>query len=126
MTSYTLLKITHVSCVVVSGFLFTYRFVQLNRHPDKPLATPLKVLPHINDTVLLIAAIGMLILIGASPLQRPWLIAKIVALLGYISLGALCLRAMPGSRRQTSMFVVAITVFGYIVWVATSKQVLPG
>lgn len=125
MTPYELLKLTHVCCVVISGILFSYRYMMLNRYPNRPLATPLKVLPHINDTVLLAAAIGMLVLVNMNPLEVPWLLAKITALFGYIFLGAFCLRATPGSRRQLIFFVAAVAVFVYIVWVALSKQAFP-
>ena len=125
MTLYDLLKLGHISAVVVSGSLFAYRYVRLNLHPDQPLARPLKVLPHINDTVLLACAIGMLSLLGLNPLTLPWLTAKILALLVYIVIGAICMRSPPGSRRQTVSFVAAISVFAYILLVGLGKQVIP-
>jgi len=125
MTSYEILKLVHVSCVVISGSLFVYRYARLRTHPEQPLAKALKVLPHVNDTVLLSCAIGMLILIGVNPFTTPWLLAKIVALLVYIVLGAICMRTAPGSRRQMVSFVAAISVFTYILLVALSKQVIP-
>ena len=125
MTFYNLLKLGHIACVVISGSLFVYRYARLRMHPDQPLAKALKVLPHINDTVLLSCAIGMLSLIGLNPFTTPWLLAKIVALLVYIVLGAICMRSLPGSRRQAVSFVAAISVFAYILLVGMSKQVIP-
>jgi uncharacterized membrane protein SirB2 len=94
-------------------------------HPDQPLPKALKVLPHINDTVLLACAIGMLSLIDLNPFRTPWLLAKIVALVLYIVLGINCMRSLPGSRRQSISFVAAISVFAYIVLVGLSKQAIP-
>jgi uncharacterized membrane protein SirB2 len=125
MTFYNLLKLGHIACVVISGSLFIYRYARLSLQPDRPLPKALKVLPHVNDTVLLSCAIGMLILIGLNPFSTPWLLAKIVALLVYIVLGAICMRSSPGSRRQTVSFVAAISVFAYILSVGLSKQVIP-
>ncbi len=125
MTLYDALKLVHVSCVVISGSLFVYRYARLGLHPDQALPKALKVLPHINDTVLLSCAIGMLVLIGLNPFTTPWLLAKIVALLVYIVLGAICMRSLPGSRRQSLSFVAAISVFAYILLVGLNKQVLP-
>ncbi len=125
MTFYNLLKLGHVACVVISGSLFIYRYARLSLRPGQPLPKALKVLPHVNDTVLLSCAIGMLILLGLNPFSTPWLLAKIVALLVYIVLGAICMRSLPGSRRQTVSFVAAISVFAYILSVGLSKQVLP-
>ena len=125
MTFYYMLKLTHVACVVISGSLFIYRYARLSMRPNQPLAKALKVLPHINDTVLLVSAIGMLSLIGLNPFTTPWLMAKILALLVYITLGAICMRSLPGSKRQTVSFVGAISVFAYILLVGLSKQVYP-
>lgn len=124
MTSYEILKLAHITCVAISGSLFIYRFARLRVRPEQPLAKALKILPHINDTVLLACAIGMLVLIGLNPLTTPWLLAKIVALIAYILLGAICMRSLPGSRRQAISFIAAISVFAYILFVALSKQVL--
>jgi uncharacterized membrane protein SirB2 len=115
----------HVTCVVISGTLFIYRYARLRIYPDQPLPKAFKVLPHVNDTVLLSCAIGMLFLIGVNPFTTPWLLAKIVALLVYIVLGAICMRSPPGSRRQMISFVAAISVFAYILLVALSKQLIP-
>ncbi|MCH7981988.1 MAG: SirB2 family protein [Proteobacteria bacterium] len=125
MTFYNLLKLGHVACVVISGSLFIYRYARLSLRPGRPLPKALKVLPHVNDTVLLSCAIGMLILLGLNPFSTPWLLAKIVALLVYIVLGAICMRSLPGSRRQTVSFVAAISVFAYILSVGLSKQLIP-
>jgi uncharacterized membrane protein SirB2 len=125
MTVYYMLKLAHVASVVISGSLFVYRYARLSMHPDQPLPKALKVLPHINDTVLLSCAIGMLGLIGLNPFTTPWLLAKIVALFIYVALGTVCMRSPPGSRRQTVSFVAAISVFAYIVLVGLSKQAIP-
>jgi uncharacterized membrane protein SirB2 len=125
MTVYYILNLAHVAAVVISGSLFVYRYARLSMHPDQPLPKALKVLPHINDTVLLSCAIGMLALIGLNPFTTPWLLAKIVALLVYVALGTVCMRSLPGSRRQAISFVAAISVFAYIVFVGLSKQVIP-
>ena len=125
MTFYEMLKLAHVACVVISGSLFIYRYARLRLHPDQPLPKALKVLPHINDTLLLAFAIGMLSLIGLNPFTTPWLLAKIAALLIYIVLGTICMRSPPGSKSQAGSFVAAISVFAYIVLVGLSRQVFP-
>ncbi len=125
MTLYDTLKLAHVSCALISGSLFVFRYVRLVLRPDQALPKALKVLPHINDTVLLSCAIGMLTLIGLNPFTTPWLLAKIIALLVYIVLGAICMRSRPGSRRQNVSFAAAISVFAYILFVGLNKQVMP-
>lgn len=126
MTAYNFLKFAHISFVAISGSLFVYRYLLLNLRAERPLPRALKVLPHVNDSLLLACAIGMLFISQMNPFATPWLLAKIVALLIYIGLGAMCMRATPGSRRQTVSFVVSIAVFGYILLVAVTKQAILG
>jgi len=125
MTLYDLLKLAHVTCVVISGSLFIYRFARMNTRPDQPPPKTLKVVPHINDTILLGCALGMLYVAGINPFTMPWLFAKILALLAYIIIGAICMRSIPGSKQQTVSFVAAISIFAYILLVGLSKQVMP-
>lgn len=125
MTTYASLKYLHVACVFVSISLFVFRFVYLYRVSGKALARALKVLPHVVDTLLLSAAIGMLWVLRINPFDVNWLLAKIVALLAYIFFGALCLRSIPGSRRQLLFFVLAFASVSYIVIVALSKTPVP-
>ena len=125
MTLYDLLKLAHVSSVVISGSLFIYRFALMNKRPDQPLPKTLKIVPHINDTILLGAALGMLYVAGINPFTTPWLFAKILALVAYIVIGAISMRSTPGSKQQTVSFVAAISVFAYILLVGLSKQVMP-
>ena len=125
MTLYDILKLGHVTSVVISGSLFIYRFALLSTRPDRPLARVLKVVPHINDTILLACAVGMLIVAHINPFTTPWLFGKILALIAYILIGAVCMRSQPGSKQQTVSFVAAISVFAYILLVGVRKQVIP-
>jgi len=125
MNAYQILKIGHISFVVISVTLFVYRYARLNIDPLNPLPNPLKVLPHLNDTLLLACAVGMVVLGGFDAFGTPWLVAKLLALVLYILAGTICLHAVPRSPRQKISFVVALAVFAYILLVGISKQVVP-
>ncbi len=125
MTAYFLLKFMHIAFVSISALLFTYRFALLNLYPHRSLPKTLRVVPHVNDTLLLASAIGMLVLVELNPIRAPWLLAKFAALLVYIGLGAVCMHAKPRSLQQSASFVAAVAVLLYIVAVALSKRVLP-
>ena len=125
MNTFAILKGVHVVAVVISISLFLYRYSLLVRKPAKPLARLLKIIPHVNDTVLLVAAIGMLATLHLNPFTTPWLLAKLIALLLYIVSGAMCFRADAGSQRQTLFFVLAIAAFSYILFAALTKQISP-
>ena len=125
MNTYELLKLGHIVFVAVSGSLFVYRFLHFNIRRGIPLHGALRILPHVNDTLLLACAIGMLVIIELNPFTSPWLLAKIVALFIYIGFGAICMRAAPGSRRQVISFIASLVVFTYIVAVALTRQLSP-
>ncbi|TDT44242.1 putative membrane protein SirB2 [Halospina denitrificans] len=49
--------------------------------------TPLRWIPHLNDTILLAAALVLVVVTAWMPLVHHWLTAKIILLLGYIVAG---------------------------------------
>ncbi|HXH04248.1 MAG TPA: SirB2 family protein [Candidatus Competibacteraceae bacterium] len=122
---YLALKHLHVTAAVLSFALFSLRGLWMLA--DSPLLTQrwVKIVPHIVDSVLLAAAIGMLVTIGLNPLTVPWLIAKIVALFAYIGLGTFALKRGRSKAVRTVCWLAALAVFGYIVLVARSKLVWP-
>jgi uncharacterized membrane protein SirB2 len=125
---YETLKLLHISAVVLSfaGFMTRGLGVLCRaswiRHPVA------RSLPHLIDTGLLLSALGMLWMVHLSPLGLPWLRAKIVGLVVYISLGMVALRparaVRVGSSRTVRLaaWLAALGVFGYIVSVALTKS----
>jgi uncharacterized membrane protein SirB2 len=83
-----------------------------------------KTLPHIIDSVLLVSALTLAWMLRLNPMSTPWLLAKIVALVAYIVLGAVALR--PGHRLtvRATAWAAALCAFAYIVSVAVSKNPL--
>jgi threonine/homoserine/homoserine lactone efflux protein len=51
-----------------------------------------RVVPHVNDTLLLVAAIGLSIVLQQYPFVHAWVTAKVLGLLAYIGLGMFALR----------------------------------
>src|SRR5690606_14600401 len=88
-----------------------------------------RTLPHLVDTILLISAVWMALMLGLTPANAPWLLAKIIGLVAYIGLGAIALRpgrSCPGRPRSVRLaaWVGALLVFGWIVSVAIFKSPL--
>jgi len=81
-----------------------------------------KVLPHVIDSLLLGSAIALLVVLQLSPLESPWLMAKIVALLLYIGLGLVALRFGRAKKTRVVAWVLALLTGAYIVSVAYSKS----
>jgi uncharacterized membrane protein SirB2 len=123
MQNFELIKTLHVLTVVISGALFILR-VALRMVGDSLPGGWLRIVPHINDSALLFFALSMLYVAQLNPFTQPWLIAKILALLLYIGLGAWSLRAAT-SKQCGLRAIPAGGVFAYIVGAALTKSVLP-
>jgi uncharacterized membrane protein SirB2 len=122
MNVYTAAKATHVVCVALSIAGFVARFSIGLRRPESLQLRLVRVLPHVNDTVLLAAAITMLVVAQWSVFDTPWLGAKIAGLLVYIGLGTVALKPGRTARTRLAAFVGALIAFGYVVSVALSKS----
>jgi uncharacterized membrane protein SirB2 len=82
-----------------------------------------RVLPHVIDTALLGIGVVMVFAIGAS-FADGWLVAKMLALLGYIGFGVLTMRARRRGAKVAG-FVLALACVGYLFAVAFSRSPLP-
>ena len=122
MAMYIFVKYVHLTSVVLSLTGFFLRGLLVLRASPLMNASWLKVLPHINDTILLIAALSLAVMSNQYPFVVAWVTAKVLGVIAYIMLGSLALRA--GSTRKTRIvcWIAAITVFGWIVSVAVTRQ----
>ena len=114
---YVLLKNVHIIFITVSILLFQYRF--LLKSLNKPIAKIIKIIPHINDTFLLISGISMAIIAGFNPLEQPWLMAKIIALLLYIGFGMMALKRE--GIQSLIAYILATLMVVFMVFTAINK-----
>jgi uncharacterized membrane protein SirB2 len=119
---YLLIKALHVTCAALSGTGLLLRGLLMLA--DSPLLQRrwVRRLPHINDTILLAAAVALTAMIGQYPLVDTWLTAKLLAVITYILLGALALRRGRPRGVRVAALAAALAVFGYIVSVALTKS----
>ena len=122
MNAYAAVKLVHVVCVALSGGGFLLRGIWALS--DSPLLRRrwAKLLPHVNDTVLLGAAIALCVMGGQYPLVQAWLTAKLWALVAYVALGSVALSKRRRTAIRLASGIAALTVFGYIVSVALTKD----
>ena len=102
--------------------MFFSRGVRMMLDPARPDRRWLRVVPHVNDTLLLAAGAWLAFELRLSPAATPWLAAKLLALPVYIGLGMLALR--PGRPKQVRIaaWLAALLVFGYIAAVAVTRS----
>ena len=118
-------KWLHISCAAISICGFTLRGVLKLRASNALQQRWIKIVPHINDTVLLGCAIYLAVAIRQYPLTDGWLSAKLFALLLYIGLGMVVMRFARSQQQRLIAFVLALISFAYIVAVAFSRSPTP-
>lgn len=119
------LKLIHITCVALSYALFVLRGYWMLHSPDRLQQRWVRILPHSIDTLLLASAVALAVTLQISPLQAPWLLSKIIALLLYIALGMLALRHGKTRSIRLSAWISAQLVFFYIVSVAITHDPQP-
>ena len=122
---YFTLKNIHVASVALSYLLFFVRGVWMMRGSPLLMHRAVKIVPHVVDTVLLLSAIALAVMIRQYPFSAPWLTAKVIGLVAYIALGMLALRRAPTKRARVIAWVAAQMVCLYIVAVAITKTPVP-
>jgi len=120
---YAVLKIIHVSAVVLSGTGFAVRYV-LAVTGRLPASAWARVAPHAVDTVLLASALALAWVGRFSPLAVPWLEAKLVGLVVYILAGTIALKRGRTPGMRAAAFAIALLGYAYIVTVALTKNPL--
>lgn len=122
MSAYLAVKYLHIGCVVLSGCGFVLRGLLMLADSSLLQRRWLKIAPHVNDTVLLAAALALSVLSGQYPFVDAWVSAKVFGLIGYIVLGSLALKPGLGKGARTAYGLAALAVFAYIVSVALRKD----
>ena len=124
MDSYFILKTIHMSCAVLSISGFLLRGYWMIQESPRLNLKPVKILPHIVDTLLLLSAIGMLYILGFGLLYQGWLLHKVGLLIVYIVLGMIALGNKYSRSKKIAAFVSAVLVFFYIAGIAITKTAL--
>lgn len=116
------LRAVHIGCAGISIGLFVLRGAMQGAGIDWRRWRWLRIAPHVNDTLLLAAAIALAVTTAQYPFVQAWLTAKVLALCAYVALGRVALkREMPPTRRGAA-FIAALASVAYIVGVAVTRS----
>jgi uncharacterized membrane protein SirB2 len=122
---YTLLKTLHLATIAITLALFILRGIWMMAESPRLRARWVRIVPHLNDTLLLASGIALAFTLGLSPLDHSWLAAKLVALLVYIGLGTVALKRGETRGQRIAAWIAALLVFGYMAAVAVAHNPLP-
>lgn len=123
--AYALLKQLHLATLVVTLTLFVLRGVWMMAESPRLQARWARIVPHLNDTLLLASGIALAFTLGLSPLDHSWLAAKLILLLVYIGLGMVALKRGKTRSQRIAAWLAALLVFGYMAAVAVAHNPLP-
>jgi uncharacterized membrane protein SirB2 len=119
--SYFALKHLHQWLVVISALGFVARSAGHWRGAAWVRGRLARIAPHVIDTLLLATGVWLAWTLRLTPGQAPWLLAKIIGLLGYIALGVMVMRGRHPALRGVA-FGAALLVLGWIASVAITKS----
>lgn len=112
-----------MAALTIAGFLL--RGFWAWRVPRLLALKPVRIGPHVIDTVLLASAVALLFAYGWNPLDHGWLMAKIGLLLVYIGLGMAALKPRFAPPVRFAAFLGAVAVFAWIVLIARAHRFVP-
>ena len=118
---YTILKHIHMTTAYLTVTLFALRLLLDAVGRPGWRQTPLRWIPHANDTVLLLAAIGLVLVTSWTPFVHDWLTIKIVLLVGYIVAGVFALKPTFSMPVRVVAAVLALLQVSFIFHLAMNK-----
>ncbi len=124
MEYYQLIKIIHITTAILSFLGFVLRGWWMTKQSPLLQHKLVKILPHVNDTVLLSAAIFLSIMSGFYPFVEGWLGAKVVLLVGYIVAGIFALKRGKSKQTRLVAFVIALLCITLIFLSALYKPTI--
>jgi len=129
MATYFALKHFHILTVIISVSLFVLRYWWQYRDSAMSNKRWVRIVPHVNDTVLLVSGAALVMITHFYPFtpQGAWLTEKLFGVIIYIVLGFIVLGKRPRSQQiRLFAFLLALVVLYIIIKLATTKIPLLG
>ena len=115
----------HLATIALTLALFVLRGAWMMADSPRLQARWVRIVPHVNDTLLLSSGIALAVLVQQYPLVHGWLTAKFFALIAYILLGTIALKRGKTKAQRVAAWIAALLVFGYMVAVAMAHDPFP-
>lgn len=119
---YTAMKHSHLMFVVITLCLLNFRFFWKQCAPNKPLHKIFRIVPHINDTLLLITGAMMAYTVKFIPfVNANWLGLKLILLVIYIGFGFMAIKSPARSSKAFLGYGLSMLSVGFMVYLALAK-----
>lgn len=116
------MKHIHLLFVLLTLASFIGKFILTEKHSELLTQKVVKIAPHVISSLLLLSGIILVFQGQWLSANYGWLVAKLIAVVGFIALGILTMR-FEGQKRWMA-FGGAIALFIYICMVAATKNAL--
>lgn len=120
---YMFLKHLHLTTIAISVTLLVLRFIGSMLHASVMQKRWVKIVPHINDSILLLTGVGLIAVTGFYPFtpQSAWLTEKLLGVVIYILLGFVALREGKNKAIRTFALLGALGWIWLIAQMAMTK-----
>ncbi len=129
MAAYFAFKHLHILTAVISIALFILRYWWQYRASPMASKRWVRIVPHVNDTLLLLSGVGLVLITHFYPFspQGAWLTEKLFGVIIYIVLGFIALGRRPRSQQiRLFAFLLGLVVLYVIIKLAATKIPLLG
>lgn len=114
---YEIVKHIHLTTIALSVVLFLLRFILSARQSPMLQKKWLKILPHIVDTLLLLSAGTLCVLLKQYPFVDAWVTETLLAFVMYVFMVTLALKL------GRTAFLRGIGLLGALSWIAFAGMV---
>ncbi len=124
MEYFTLAKHIHMTAAGLSFLGFLIRGYWMMTNSKMLHVKPVKILPHIIDTLLLGAAIYLVVVSHQYPFVVNWLTAKLLLLVVYIVAGTIAIKPGKTKKKKITAFLIAVVAIISMFAIASIKPAL--
>jgi len=124
MEYYLWVKDIHIATAILSLFGFCLRTWWMFTGNKLLQLKLVKIAPHINDTLLLGAAIYLSVASEMYPFVVGWLGLKVVLLVGYILAGTVALKSGKTHKIRVNAFLIAVVCITGIFYLALVRPLI--
>ena len=121
---YLELRHLHITAVALSGSLFLLRGLGIFAGAAWPKGRPVRIASYAIDTLLLVAALLLMVVVQQYPFVHGWLTVKVLLLVVYIALGIFAFREGRPRRLRIAFWLLALATFLFIISVAITHHPL--
>ncbi|MCH1918595.1 SirB2 family protein [Shewanella sp. A3A] len=121
---YMAVKHFHLTMIGLSVMLFIARFGMKLKGSALLQKKWLRIAPHAIDTLLLLSGASLCFIMSQYPIVDGWLTEKLVAVVAYILLAAMAMKADRGTMYRIFCFVGALAWLAFAAKLAMLKRVV--